>query len=222
VDTPPYDLGEVLERYFNPLLVRLMTFPAPLVIAVNGAAAGAGCPLALCADIVVASQRAYFECAFTRLGLIPDLGTNWLLPRLIGRARAHAMMLLNQRVSAEEAQDWGMISQCVAPEELHTAALKLASSLAAMSAPALRATRGAIFESLHGSLADALKREAQIQQGLVTAATSPKGSRLSLRDVRRHSRNLELQDGGRSPKVYGKAARYWSRQSGLAVGTNFT
>jgi 2-(1,2-epoxy-1,2-dihydrophenyl)acetyl-CoA isomerase len=165
-DTPPYDLGEVLERYFNPLLMRLMTFPAPLVVAVNGAAAGAGCPLALCADIVVASQRAYFECGFTRLGLIPDLGATWLLPRLIGRARAHAMMLLNQKVSADEAQGWGMISQCVAPEELHTAALKLASSLAAMSAPGLRATRGAISESLDGSLADALKREAQIQQGL--------------------------------------------------------
>jgi 2-(1,2-epoxy-1,2-dihydrophenyl)acetyl-CoA isomerase len=166
VDTPPYDLGDVLERYFNPLLVRLMTLPAPLVVAVNGAAAGAGCPLALCADIVVASQRAYFECGFTRLGLIPDLGATWLLPRLIGRARAHAMMLLNQRVSAEEAQHWGMIHQCVAPEELHTVALKTASSLCGMSTPALRATRGAISEALNGSLADALKREAHIQHGL--------------------------------------------------------
>jgi 2-(1,2-epoxy-1,2-dihydrophenyl)acetyl-CoA isomerase len=165
-DTPPYDLGDVLERYFNPLLVRLMTFPVPLVIAVNGAAAGAGCPLALCADVVVASQRAYFECGFTRLGLIPDLGATWLLPRLIGRARAHAMMLLNQRVSAEQAQNWGMIHQCVPPETLHTAALNVASSLCAMSTPALRATREVITEALDGSLADALRREAQIQHGL--------------------------------------------------------
>jgi 2-(1,2-epoxy-1,2-dihydrophenyl)acetyl-CoA isomerase len=165
-DTPPYDLGDVLERYFNPLLVRLMTLPAPLVVAVNGAAAGAGCPLALCADVVVASQQAYFECGFTRLGLIPDLGATWLLPRLIGRARAHAMMLLNQRVGAEEAQNWGMIHQCVAPEALHTVALQIASSLSAMSAPALRGSREAITEALDGSLTDALKREAQIQRGL--------------------------------------------------------
>jgi 2-(1,2-epoxy-1,2-dihydrophenyl)acetyl-CoA isomerase len=165
-ETPPYDLGDVLQRYFNPLLVRLMTFPAPVVVAVNGAAAGAGCPLALCADIVVASQRAYFECGFTRLGLIPDLGATWLLPRLIGRARAHAMMLLNQRVSAEEAQNWGMIQQCVPPDQLHTVALNMASRLCAMSMPAIRATRGAITEALGGSLADALKGEAQIQHGL--------------------------------------------------------
>jgi 2-(1,2-epoxy-1,2-dihydrophenyl)acetyl-CoA isomerase len=165
-NTPPYDLGEVLERSFNPLLLRLVTFPAPLVVAVNGAAAGAGCPLALCGDVVVASDRAYFECSFTRLGLIPDLGTTWLLPRLIGRARAHGMMLLNQRVSAEEAQNWGMIHQCVAPDALHTVALETASKLRAMSAPALRATRWAVTEALGGSLIDALKREAQIQQAL--------------------------------------------------------
>jgi len=166
VDTPPFDLGEVLERHFNPLLLRLVTHPAPLVVAVNGAAAGAGCPLALCGDVVVASERAYFECGFTRLGLIPDIGTTWLLPRLIGRARAHAMMLLNQRVSAEEAQSWGMIHQCVAPNALHRVALEAAYTLRAMSAPALRATRRAVTEALGGSLVDALRREAQIQQGL--------------------------------------------------------
>jgi 2-(1,2-epoxy-1,2-dihydrophenyl)acetyl-CoA isomerase len=165
-DTPPYDLGEVLERHFNPLLLRLVTSRTPLVVAVNGATAGAGCPLALCGDVVVASDRAYFECSFTKLGLIPDLATTWLLPRLIGRARAHAMMLLNQRVSAEEAQNWGMIHRCVAPDALHTVALETASRLCAMSAPALRATRWAVTEALGGSLVDALEREAKIQRGL--------------------------------------------------------
>jgi 2-(1,2-epoxy-1,2-dihydrophenyl)acetyl-CoA isomerase len=147
-------------------LLRLLALPVPLVAAINGAAAGAGCPLALCADVVLASQAAYFECGFTRLGLLPDLGATWILPRLIGRARAHAMMLLNVRVSAERAHDWGMIHQCVAPEELQEIALKIASDLCAMSTPALCATRNAVLDGLYGSLPDALKREAQIQRAL--------------------------------------------------------
>jgi 2-(1,2-epoxy-1,2-dihydrophenyl)acetyl-CoA isomerase len=162
-DTPPYDLGDVLERYFNPLLLRLMTLPAPLVIAVNGGAAGAGCPLALCGDVVVASRTAFFECGFTRIGLIPDLGATWLLPRLVGRARAHAMLMLNERVGADEAQNWGMILKSVAPEDLASVARELASKLCAMSTPALRATRTATLEGLSGSLRDALQREARIQ-----------------------------------------------------------
>jgi 2-(1,2-epoxy-1,2-dihydrophenyl)acetyl-CoA isomerase len=162
-DTPPYDLGDVLERYFNPLLLRLVTLTAPLVIAVNGAAAGAGCPLALCGDVVVASRTAYFECGFTRIGLIPDLGATWLLPRLIGRARAHAMLMLNERVGADEAHNWGMILKSVAPEKLAFVAQELASRLCAMSTPALRATRAATLEGLSGSLRDALRCEAKIQ-----------------------------------------------------------
>jgi 2-(1,2-epoxy-1,2-dihydrophenyl)acetyl-CoA isomerase len=163
-DTPPYDLGDVLERYFNPLLLRLMTLPAPLVIAVNGAAAGAGCPLALCGDVVVASRTAYFECGFTRIGLIPDLGATWLLPRLIGRARAHAMLMLNERVGADDAQNWGMILQSVAPDELLAVARKFAVRFCATSTPAVRATRAATLEALSGSLSDALQCEARIQR----------------------------------------------------------
>lgn len=162
-DTPPYDLGDVLERYFNPLLLRLMSLPAPLVIAVNGAAAGAGCPLALCGDVVVASRTAFFECGFTRIGLIPDLGATWLLPRLIGRARAHAMLMLNERVGADEAQNWGMILKSVAPEELQSVAREMALRFSAMSTPAVRATRAATLEGLSGSLGDALRCEARIQ-----------------------------------------------------------
>jgi 2-(1,2-epoxy-1,2-dihydrophenyl)acetyl-CoA isomerase len=162
-DTPPYDLGDVLERYFNPLLLRLMTLTAPLVIAVNGAAAGAGCPLALCGDVVVASRTAYFECGFTRIGLIPDLGATWLLPKLVGRARAHAMLMLNQRVEADEAHTWGMILKSVAPEELAVVAREIASRLCSMSTPALRATRAATLEGLSASLRDTLRSEARIQ-----------------------------------------------------------
>jgi 2-(1,2-epoxy-1,2-dihydrophenyl)acetyl-CoA isomerase len=161
--TPPYDLGEVLERYFNPLLLRLMTLTAPLVIAVNGAAAGAGCPLALCGDFVLASRIAYFECGFTRIGLIPDLGATWLLPKLVGRARAHAMLMLNERVGADEAHNWGMIHKSVAPEELASAARELASKLCSMSTPALRATRAVTLAGLSASLHEALHSEEQIQ-----------------------------------------------------------
>lgn len=174
-DVPPYDLGEVLERHFNPLLMRLMTLSAPLIIAVNGPAAGAGCPLALCGDIVIASQTAFFECGFTRIGLIPDLGATWLLPRLIGRARAHAMMMLNQRIGAEEAQHWGMIHQSVAAETLMAETQQMAAKFACMSVPSLRATRAAILRGLDGSLHEALHYEANVQRGLGYSADFAEG-----------------------------------------------
>jgi 2-(1,2-epoxy-1,2-dihydrophenyl)acetyl-CoA isomerase len=160
----PFDLGDVLQRVFNPVLLRLVSLPMPLVVAVNGPAAGAGCPLALCGDVVIASSNAYFECGFTRLGLVPDLGATWLLPRLVGRARAHAMMLLNQRVDAAQALAWGMIHQVVAPEELQATALQAAERLAAQSVPAVVATRRAVLDAGDSSLADALHREALLQR----------------------------------------------------------
>ena len=165
----PFDLGEVLQRHFNPVLVRLLRLPAPFVIAVNGPAAGAGCPLALCGDFVVAAHSAYFQCGFARIGLIPDLGASWLLPRLIGRARAHAMMMLDQRVEADQALAWGMIHQCVDDDALVSASEALAETLARGPTEALVAVRRLVLDGQGDPLSVALQREAEAQ---TTAAFS--------------------------------------------------
>jgi 2-(1,2-epoxy-1,2-dihydrophenyl)acetyl-CoA isomerase len=126
----PDDAGAALEKHFNPLIEALFALPIPVVAAVNGPAAGAGCSLALAADIVVAARSAYFLQAFVNIGLIPDAGATWLLPRLAGRARAMEMMMLGERVSAEQALDWGLIARVVDDENLASESLALATRLA--------------------------------------------------------------------------------------------
>ena len=126
----PEDAGEALEQGFNPLIEALFALPIPFVAAVNGPAAGAGCSLALAADIVVAARSAYFLQAFVNVGLVPDAGATWLLPRLAGRARAMEMMMLGERLSAEQARDWGLIARVVEDEELAEEAVALATRLA--------------------------------------------------------------------------------------------
>jgi 2-(1,2-epoxy-1,2-dihydrophenyl)acetyl-CoA isomerase len=126
----PEDAGLALENHFNPLVEALFALPIPVVAAVNGPAAGAGCSLALAADIVLAARSAYFLQAFINIGLIPDAGATWLLPRLAGRARAMEMMMLGERVPAEKAAEWGMISRVVDDEFLAEEAVALATNLA--------------------------------------------------------------------------------------------
>jgi 2-(1,2-epoxy-1,2-dihydrophenyl)acetyl-CoA isomerase len=126
----PDDAGEALEKGFNPLVEALFSLPIPVVAAVNGPAAGAGCSLALAADIVVAARSAYFLQAFVNVGLVPDAGATWLLPRLAGRARALEMMMLGERVSAEQARDWGMIARVVDDADLAEEAVAVATRLA--------------------------------------------------------------------------------------------
>jgi 2-(1,2-epoxy-1,2-dihydrophenyl)acetyl-CoA isomerase len=126
----PDDAGAALEKHFNPLIEAIFALPIPLVAAVNGPCAGAGCSLALAADIVVAARSAYFLQAFVNIGLIPDAGATWLLPRLAGRARAMEMMMLGERVPAEQALEWGLISRVVEDEALESEAAALATRLA--------------------------------------------------------------------------------------------
>ena len=126
----PDDVGAALEAHFNPLIEALFALPIPVVAAVNGAAAGAGCSLALAADIVVAGRSAYFLQAFINIGLIPDAGATWLLPRLAGRARAMEMMMLGERIPAAQAAEWGMIARVVDDEDLASEAAALAARLA--------------------------------------------------------------------------------------------
>lgn len=157
-DAPP-DRGESLETGFNPLLSRLRSFPIPIVTAINGAAAGGGCSLALAADIAVAGRSAFFLQPFVSIGLVPDVGSTWLLPRLAGRARAAGMMLLGERISAERAHHWGLIWEVVDDDALMPTAMAIAERLAGGPTEALRLMRGALWDGMEQSLADTLQCE---------------------------------------------------------------
>src|SRR5690606_5841155 len=114
---PPLDLGESLEKYYGPLVKRLRALPMPVVVGVNGVAAGAGANLSLAGDIVIARQSASFVLPFCRLGLLPDTGGTYALPRLVGPARAMGLALLGDKLSAQQAADWGLIWECVPDDQ---------------------------------------------------------------------------------------------------------
>jgi 2-(1,2-epoxy-1,2-dihydrophenyl)acetyl-CoA isomerase len=160
----PSDAGEALEKHFNPLIEALFDCPVPVVAAVNGPAAGAGCSLALCADIVIAARSAYFLQAFVNIGLIPDAGATWLLPRLAGRGRAMEMMMLGQRVPAEQALAWGLISRIVEDDELQSEAMLVATTLAAGPTVALGLIRRLAREAEQLPLTQALGAERVAQK----------------------------------------------------------
>lgn len=127
---PAPDLGLSVERFYNPLVRRLAALPKPVIAAVNGVAAGAGATLALGCDIVLAARSANFVMAFSKLGLVPDCGGSWFLPRVAGRARAMGLTLLGEKLSAEQAAQWGMIWQLVEDAELADTSRQLARHLA--------------------------------------------------------------------------------------------
>jgi 2-(1,2-epoxy-1,2-dihydrophenyl)acetyl-CoA isomerase len=160
----PEDAGAALEKHFNPLVEALFALPIPVVAAVNGPCAGAGCSLALAADIVIAGRSAYFLQAFVNIGLIPDAGATWLLPRLAGRARAIEMMMLGERVPAEQALAWGMISRVVEDEELEAESVALATRLAQGPTVALGLIRRLAREAAHLPLSEALAAERAAQR----------------------------------------------------------
>jgi 2-(1,2-epoxy-1,2-dihydrophenyl)acetyl-CoA isomerase len=155
----PGDVGASLEKHFNPLIEAIFALPIPVVAAVNGAAAGAGCSLALAADLVIAARSAYFLQAFVNIGLIPDAGATWLLPRLAGRARAMEMMMLGERIAAEQARDWGLIARVVEDEHLASEAVLLAARLAQGPTVALGLIRKLARNAEQLSLTDALAAE---------------------------------------------------------------
>lgn len=159
----PVDAGKVLETHFNPLLERLFALPIPFITAVNGPAAGAGCSYALAGDIVIAARSAYFLQAFVNIGLVPDVGSTWLLPRLAGRARAQAMMMLGERIPAETAEAWGMIYKCVDDNQLMPTAQELAAKLAKGPTRAYALIRQGIRESLDATLTESLMVERRNQ-----------------------------------------------------------
>lgn len=157
------DLGALLDRYFNPLIEKMFALPVPIVAAVNGASAGAGCSLALAADFVLASHTAYFLLAFVNIGLVPDSGITWQLPRLVGRSRALQMMLLGERVDAARAEQWGLIYKAVERDELESASAALAQRLANGPTQAYSLVRRAMLASTDSSLSEVLALESRNQ-----------------------------------------------------------
>jgi 2-(1,2-epoxy-1,2-dihydrophenyl)acetyl-CoA isomerase len=160
----PDDVGAALEAYFNPLIEAVFACPLPVVAAVNGPCAGAGCSLALAADIVLASESAYFLQAFINIGLIPDAGATWLLPRLAGRARAMEMMMLGERLSARKAAKWGLISREVDDDKLMDEANGLAARLAAGPTLAYGLLRRLARDAEQSTLSEALTAERHAQR----------------------------------------------------------
>lgn len=160
------DVGAVIERHYRPLAQRVRSMPVPVVAAVNGVAAGAGANFALCCDLVVAARSASFIQAFSKIGLVPDCGGTWLLPRLVGRARALGLAMLGEKLPAEEAQRMGLIWQVVDDAALMAGALALAGRLAALPAQALAETRRVIDAALPMDFGDALALEASVQREL--------------------------------------------------------
>ena len=143
----PVDLGASIERNYKPLVLGLRALPLPVICAVNGVAAGAGANLAFACDIVIAARSASFIEAFSKLGLIPDTGGTYFLPRLVGTARAMGMAMLGDKISAEQAAAWGLIWQCVDDAELPGLADKLAAHFAQAPTRGLARTKQAFYAS---------------------------------------------------------------------------
>lgn len=159
----PPDAGAVLESHFNPLLERLFALPVPFITSVNGVAAGAGCSYALAGDIVIAAKSAYFLQAFVNIGLVPDVGSTWLLPRLAGRARAQAMMMLGEHIPAETALDWGMVYKVVDDADLAASTRAVAEKLAKGPTKSYALIRQGIRDCLDVSLSEGLMVERRNQ-----------------------------------------------------------
>ncbi len=158
------DLSLSIKQNYNPLVRSLMTLDKPVVCAVNGVAAGAGANIALACDIVLAARSANFIQGFSKIGLIPDSGGTWTLPRLVGRARAMGMAMLSGKLSAEQAAQWGLIWQVVDDEQLMDEAHSLAAHLASQPTKGLALTKRAINAAGGNSLEQQLELECDLQQ----------------------------------------------------------
>jgi 2-(1,2-epoxy-1,2-dihydrophenyl)acetyl-CoA isomerase len=155
----PVDLGQTVETCWNPLIRKLTSMNQPVIARVNGVAAGAGANVALACDLVVAGRSAKFIQSFAAIGLIPDSGGTWVLPRLVGQARALGLTLTGEPLSAEKAEEWGMIWRCVDDDALDTEVDALAQKLASLPPLGLAATKEMIRESWQHTMEQELHRQ---------------------------------------------------------------
>lgn len=165
-DVTPVDLGHTVETLWAPLVLSLRRLRKPVVVAVNGVAAGAGANIALAGDIVVATRSASFIQSFCKLGLIPDTGGTWALPRLIGTARAMGLALLGDKLSATQAADWGLIWKAVDDDQFQAEVEALVAGLAVAPTRGLARTKELIYENGSAPLEVALKREGDTMREL--------------------------------------------------------
>ena len=160
----PPSTNKILAEHFNPLIIKIKSLEKPVVAAVNGVAAGAGANIALCCDVVVAAKSASFIQAFSKIGLIPDSGGTYFLPRLIGWQKASALMMLGEKVNAEEAERSGMIYKYYDDDEFAESAFSIAKKLAHMPTTGLALTKKALQSSFTNTLDAQLQLEDQLQQ----------------------------------------------------------
>lgn len=158
-----HDLGRVLREHYHPLILALRRMPKPVICAVNGPAAGAGMSIALAGDIVLAARSACFLQAFAKIGLVPDAGSTWMLPRLVGEGRARALALLGERLDAEAAQRAGLVWEVHDDDALLPAARRLAAQLAERPTRALALIKEAFDGTMERGLEEQLEREASLQ-----------------------------------------------------------
>lgn len=177
VNQAPVDLGDSLKKWYNPLVKSIVYLEKPVVCAVNGVAAGAGVNLALACDIVLAARSSYFIQAFSQVGLMPDCGGTWVLPRLLGPARARVLSMLAEKISAEKAENWGMIWRCIDDQHLYTEARGIAQQLAQGPTYALGMMKRALHASQNHSLNQQLDMERDLQRLLGRSDDYREGTR---------------------------------------------
>jgi 2-(1,2-epoxy-1,2-dihydrophenyl)acetyl-CoA isomerase len=168
-------MQQILSEHYNPIIDRIRKLPKPVIAAVNGVAAGAGANIALCCDIVLASQTASFIQAFSKLGLVPDSGGTYFLPRLIGWQKASALAMLGDKVSAEEAERMGMIYKVIPADGFASATLQLARQVSQMPTRGLALTKQALNQSLTNNYEQQLAVEDQLQQEAAQTADYKEG-----------------------------------------------
>jgi 2-(1,2-epoxy-1,2-dihydrophenyl)acetyl-CoA isomerase len=171
----PPAIEQILSEHYNPIVSRITNLEKPVICAVNGVAAGAGANIALCCDVVVASSSASFIQAFSKIGLIPDSGGTFILPRLIGWQKASALMMLGEKVKAEEAERIGMIYKVFDEELFAGESLKITTALSALPTAALAFTKKALHQSFSNTLYQQLQLEDQLQSAAASTADYQEG-----------------------------------------------
>lgn len=170
------DVYKTLTERYHPIMHAIREMPKPVLGAVNGPAVGIGCSLALCCDLIMAAESAYFLLAFVNIGLVPDGGSSLFVPSRIGMARASELAMLGERLPAAKALEWGLINRVVADEELHPQATALAARLAAGPTRSYAGTKRQLNNWLYARMGEQLELEAQMQQEMAGSADFLEGA----------------------------------------------